>query len=193
MAVNARGLFTWGLEHYRLGVSQIGPDGTMPLEMARKSKARHYHNFALMPFVLIAEVAAQNGVDLYGESSARGTAHPEALMARHTWVQDFAGAITVCDPDGVILEMNAQAARAFEDQGGAALIGTNMLDCHPEPARTKTQELLDTRRTNVYTIEKRGQKKLVYQAPWYRDGQYCGFTELVLEIPAVLPHFVREP
>ena len=114
-------------------------------------------------------------------------------MAHHDWVQDFAGAITVCDPDGVILEMNAKAARAFEDQGGVALIGTNMLDCHPEPARTKTRELLDTRRTNVYTIEKRGQKKLVYQAPWYRDGQYCGFTELVLEIPAVLPHFVREP
>jgi len=68
VAVNARGLFTWGLERYRLGVSQIGPDGTMPLEVARKSKSRHYHNFALMPLVLIAEVAAQNGVDLYGET-----------------------------------------------------------------------------------------------------------------------------
>jgi PAS domain-containing protein len=78
-------------------------------------------------------------------------------MTRHPWVQEVAAAITVCDPDGVILEMNEKAVRSFEKEGGAALIGTNLLDCHPEPARTKTRELLDTRRTNVYTIAKRGQ------------------------------------
>ncbi len=114
-------------------------------------------------------------------------------MVQHPWVQEFAGAVTVCGPDGVILAMNEKAAQTFADQGGAALIGTNMLDCHPEPARTKTRELLDTRRTNVYTIEKRGRKKLVYQAPWYQEGRYGGFVELVLEIPAAMPHFVREP
>ena len=113
-------------------------------------------------------------------------------MSGHPWVQEFAGAVTVCDPDGIILEMNEKAVRSFHDQGGKALIGTNMLDCHPEPARTKTRELLDSRRTNVYTIEKRGQKKLIYQAPWYQDGEYRGFIELVLEIPAGMPHFVRE-
>jgi len=114
-------------------------------------------------------------------------------MAQHPWVQQFPGAITVCDTAGVILEMNEKAAAAYQDQGGAALIGTNMLDCHPEPARTNTRELLDTRRTNVYTIEKRGQKKLVYQAPWHEDGRYRGFVELVVEIPTEMPHFVREP
>ena len=114
-------------------------------------------------------------------------------MSECLWVQEFAGAVTVCDPDGIILEMNEKAARSFQEQGGMALIGTNMLDCHPEPARTKTRELLDSQKTNVYTIEKRGQKKLVYQAPWYQDGQYRGFVELVLEIPAETPHFVREP
>lgn len=114
-------------------------------------------------------------------------------MAQHPWVQQFAGAITVCDPAGVILEMNEKAAQTFREQGGASLVGTSMLDCHPEPARTKTRELLDTRRTNVYTIEKRGQKKLVYQGPWHQDGQYRGFIELVLEIPAEMPHFVRLP
>jgi hypothetical protein len=70
-------------------------------------------------------------------------------------------------------------------------IGTNMLDCHPEPARTKMRELLDTQRTNVYTIEKRGQKKLVYQTPWYQDGQYRGFVEPVLEIPSEKPNFYQ--
>jgi transcriptional regulator with PAS, ATPase and Fis domain len=114
-------------------------------------------------------------------------------MSQHPWVQEFAGAVTVCDPEGTILEMNEKSARSFQDQGGKALIGTNMLDCHPEPARTKTRELLDSRRTNAYTIEKRGQKKLVYQAPWFQDGQYRGFIELVLEIPSEMPHFIREP
>ena len=113
-------------------------------------------------------------------------------MSQQSWVQEFAGAITVCDPDGIILEMNDTAVRTFQGQGGATLIGTNMLDCHPEPARTKTRELLDSRRTNVYTIEKRGQKKLIYQAPWYQDGQYRGFIELSLELPAEMPHFIRE-
>jgi transcriptional regulator with PAS, ATPase and Fis domain len=113
-------------------------------------------------------------------------------MPQHPWVQEFAGAITLCDPDGIILEMNDTAVRTFQEQGGAALIGTNMLDCHTEPARTKTRELLDSRRTNVYTIEKRGQKKLIYQAPWYENGQYGGFIELSLELPAEMPHFIRE-
>lgn len=114
-------------------------------------------------------------------------------MPQHAWVQEFAGAITVCDPDGVILEMNDKAASAFQAQGGAALIGTNLLDCHPEPARTKTRELLDSRRTNVYTIEKGEKKKLIYQAPWYQEGQYRGFIEVSLELPAEMPHFIRQP
>ena len=66
-ALNERALLAWGVDRYRLGASQIGADGTLPLEMARKSKAQHYHNFALMPLVLIAEIASQNGMDLYGE------------------------------------------------------------------------------------------------------------------------------
>ena len=72
------------------------------------------------------------------------------------------------------------------------MIGTDLLACHPEPARTKLRQLMEARQANVYSIEKGGQKKLIYQAPWYRDGQYRGFVELILEIPAAIPHFVRD-
>ena len=113
-------------------------------------------------------------------------------MAEHEWVQAFPGAITVCDRDGIILEMNERSVKSFADEGGAALIGTNALDCHPEPARSKLAGLLASGRTNVYTIEKSGVKKLIYQAPWYRDGGYAGFAELSLEIPFELPRFVRK-
>jgi hypothetical protein len=43
----------------------------------------------------------------------------------------------------------------------------------------------------MYTTEKNGIKKLVYQSPWYKDGQYAGFVEFVLEIPFEMPHFIR--
>ena len=112
-------------------------------------------------------------------------------MSVHTWVKEFPGAITVCDADGIILEMNDNAARTFEKDGGASLVGRNMLDCHPEPARGKTERLLAARQKNVYTIEKNGVKKLIFQSPWYKDGQYSGFVEVSLEIPFELPHFVR--
>ncbi|MCJ7643472.1 MAG: PAS domain-containing protein [Candidatus Aminicenantes bacterium] len=112
-------------------------------------------------------------------------------MDRHAWIEEFPGAVTVCDENGTIIEMNGRSARTFAGDGGAALIGKNVLDCHPEPARTKLTEMMDGRRTNVYTIEKNGAKKLIYQAPWFRDGKYGGFVELSLEVPLEMPHFVR--
>jgi hypothetical protein len=111
----------------------------------------------------------------------------------HGWVKEFPGAVTVCDPNGIILEMNDRATAMLSADGGANLIGSNVLDCHPEPARSRLQEMLVTRRANVYTIEKNGRKKLVYQTPWYAEGQYAGFVELALELPAEMPHFVRQP
>lgn len=114
------------------------------------------------------------------------------MAEHHEWVDQFPGAVTVCDERGIILEMNQRATEVFGAEGGRVLIGRNVLDCHPESARAKLHRLMETRRTNVYTIEKRGAKKLIYQAPWYRDGQYAGFVELSLEIPTTIPHFVRD-
>jgi transcriptional regulator with PAS, ATPase and Fis domain len=108
-----------------------------------------------------------------------------------SWVKEFPAAVTVCNTEGVILEMNDKAAETFAEDGGRALIGKNMLDCHPEPARSKTERLLDKQQKNVYTIEKKGKKKLIYQTPWYKDGVYSGLVELSLEIPFEMPHFVR--
>ena len=112
-------------------------------------------------------------------------------MELHGWVEEFPGSITVCDPAGIILEMNARAAETFAKDGGKALVGTSLLDCHPEPARSKLLHMLETRQTNTYTIEKNGVKKLIHQAPWYENGEYCGFVELSIVIPLELPHFVR--
>ena len=109
----------------------------------------------------------------------------------HEWLKEFPGAVTVCDRHGVVLEMNDRAVETFKDDGGAALVGRNLLDCHPEPSRSKLAALLASGARNVYTIEKRGFRKLIYQSPWYRDGSYAGFVEFSLEIPADMPHFIR--
>jgi len=112
-------------------------------------------------------------------------------MNEHDWIKEFSAAVTVCDAEGILLEMNDKAAQTFEKDGGRKLIGSNMLDCHPDPARTKTERLLAACEKNIYTIEKNGIKKLIYQSPWYRNGEYAGFVELSLEIPFEMPHFIR--
>ncbi len=112
-------------------------------------------------------------------------------MTNIPWANEFPGDITVCDAAGVILEMNDHAARTFANDGGRALVGSNLADCHPEPSRSKLQELLATGKVNAYTIEKGGVKKLVYQAPWYEGGEYRGLVEVALVLPDVLPHLVR--
>ena len=107
------------------------------------------------------------------------------------WAKGFPGGVTVCDAEGVILEMNDRAAETFEKYGGRALVGTNLLDCHPEPARSKLQQLLTSHQVNAYTIDQEGVKRLIYQAPWYEDGEYRGLVELSLVLPDPLPHFIR--
>ena len=108
------------------------------------------------------------------------------------WVDEFPGAVTICDLEGIILEMNERAIQTFAGDGGKDLIGTNLLACHPEHVRPKIETLLQTQQKNVYSIEKNGGRKLIYQAPWYEAGICRGFVELSLEIPEDIPHFVRK-
>jgi PAS domain-containing protein len=113
-------------------------------------------------------------------------------MQDHAWIREFPAAITVCDAEGVILEMNARAIETTAEDGGAALIGRNVLDCHPEPSRTLLTSMLASGQKNVYTIRKNGIRKLIYQSPWYRNGSYAGFVELSLPVPDTMPHFDRD-
>jgi hypothetical protein len=108
------------------------------------------------------------------------------------WIKEFPPAITVCDLNGIILEMNDKSCAVFEKDGGAKLIGQNLLDCHPEPAKSKLKTMLESGKSNVYTIEKDGKKKLIFQSPWFDQGIYKGFVELSLEIPFEMPHFKRD-
>ena len=73
VAANNQRDFDWGMATYDNGVDQIRPDGTLPLEMARGSKALHYHLYALAPLILLAEFGETNHLDLYAH--ANGAIH----------------------------------------------------------------------------------------------------------------------
>lgn len=107
------------------------------------------------------------------------------------YFNDVPFSVTICDKDGKILEMNEKAINVLSH--GRNIIGNNLLDCHPEPARTKLENMLKNHNLNAYTIEKNGVKKLVYQSPWFKDGEFAGYIELSMELPEVMPHFVRQP
>ena len=100
-------------------------------------------------------------------------------------------AVTVCDKEGKIINMNDKSCKTFLKPGRESLIGKNVLDCHPEPAHSLLADMLKNPRTNAYTIEKNGVKKLIYQTPWYVDGEYMGFMELSMEIPFDMKHMIR--
>ena len=81
------------------------------------------------------------------------------------WKDELPVAITVCDIKGTILEMNKKSAESFAKEGGYELVGKNLFECHSQESVNKIHELITKEKTNIYTIEKNGIKKLIYQAP----------------------------
>jgi len=112
-------------------------------------------------------------------------------MTENSWVKEFPGAVVVCDAGGTIIEMNDRAVEWFADKGGRELIGKSVLDVHQEQSQEKIKRMMETRENNVYSIEKDGDRVLIYQSPWYRDGAFAGLVEFGLEVPPEIPHHVR--
>lgn len=63
--------FGRGIAAYRAAIGQLRPDGSLPRETERGSRALWYQRHAIASLVTIAEMAAVQGYDLYGYS-ARG-------------------------------------------------------------------------------------------------------------------------
>ena len=108
------------------------------------------------------------------------------------WFEEFNGAITICDLDGIITYMNRASIVQFAKYGGAGLIGQSLVDCHPEPSKTKLKEMLKVPQTNTYTTEKGGIKKIIHQTPLYKEGHFSGLLEMSFVVPTEMPHFIRD-
>jgi transcriptional regulator with PAS, ATPase and Fis domain len=108
------------------------------------------------------------------------------------WIEKLDGNVIVSDAQGRIIYMNERALLQYEKDGGSSLIGKDLLECHSKSSRKKIMEIMTTGQKNVYTIEKQGQKKIIYQTPWFAEGEFRGIVELSLAIPSEMPHFIRE-
>ena len=108
------------------------------------------------------------------------------------WQDEFGAAITVIDRDYLILYMNDKSIEANVRWGGKALLGHDVRACHKERSVRIIEHILETGDPNVYTIEKQGVHELIYQARWRHNDVIAGMVELSIEIPAKMPHYVRE-
>ena len=86
---------------YHKALGQIEPDGALPLEIKRGSRALHYHVFSSQALVLIAELGRRNGLDLYGvkggvlkkliERTTKGLSDPRFFTEKTGEVQTWVG------------------------------------------------------------------------------------------------------
>ena len=107
------------------------------------------------------------------------------------WIEKLDGNVIVSDAEGKIIYMNEKALLHYEKDGGINLIGKDLLECHNESSRRKIMEIMTSGQKNVYTIEKKGKKKIIYQSPWFLNSEFRGIVEFSLEIPNEMPHFIR--
>lgn len=64
-ATGAARLLEYSRRAFDAGLTDIRPDGTLPMELARRQRALDYTNYALAPLVMAAELAALRGEDWY--------------------------------------------------------------------------------------------------------------------------------
>ena len=111
-------------------------------------------------------------------------------MENYEWAKGMNCAVTVCDADGIIIYMNDKSRETYKKHGD--LIGKNLYDCHNKRSREIIRHMLATGGSNVYTIEKHGVHKVIYQTAWKKaDGTVGGIVEISMVTPADMPHYVR--
>lgn len=108
-------------------------------------------------------------------------------MMRYEWAQEMNCNVTVCDTVGKIIFMNEKSIAKYGN-----IMGQNLFNCHHPKSQEKIKELLATGGSHVYTIEKNGVNKMIYQTAWQNEGVVGGLVEITFELPAELPHFIRK-
>ncbi len=102
--------------------------------------------------------------------------------ALEIWSKEVNFPVTICDKDGIIIAMNDKSIESFKDDGGADLIGKSLLDCHPEPSRSKLIHMLQNQLSNTYISTFNNHRQFVHETPWFENGEYCGFVEILINL-----------
>lgn len=108
------------------------------------------------------------------------------MKQEFTWADELDCAVTVADREGVILYQNNRSVEVNGD-----VRGRSMIPCHNERSQAIIRRLIDEGGKNVYTISKKGTKKIIYQTVWRKEGIVGGLVEFSMEIPEQMPHYIR--
>ena len=114
-----------------------------------------------------------------------------ASEVRPEWFEELPCAVTVCDRDYKILYMNRESAEVNAKDGGKKLIGKSLMDCNPVEAQAKLRKVMASGKPNVFTVERKGVKKLAYECHWRKGGRVGGLLEIYFELPKDLPNHIR--
>jgi hypothetical protein len=87
--------------------------------------------------------------------------------------------------------MNDKAAEATAKEGGKSLVGKSLMDCHPPKAQKRIKEVMASNQPYVFTIEKKGVRKMVYDGRWTKNGRVGGLVEIYFELPSRIKKLVR--
>lgn len=113
---------------YEAGLGDIRDDGTLKLEMERGVRALHYHNFAAMPLVMIAEMARKTGQNWFALRDSRLSLLVDRVatgLQDPAWFDKAAGASPQVIPAGRDRAwMLAYRARVPEDSHIASVADT---------------------------------------------------------------------
>lgn len=92
-------------------------------------------------------------------------------------------AVVICNLEHEVLYMNPAAKARYAKQGGAALIGSNLLDCHNKQSQEQIHKVMawfqeSTDHNRVYTFHNEKENKDVYMIA-LRDeaGTLIGYYE----------------
>ncbi len=110
-------------------------------------------------------------------------------MENFNWAEELSCAVTVCDKEANVVYQNSKSLKIFKNYGD--LLGKNLKDCHGEKSWNMILDMLESGKSNTYTIDKKGAKKMIHQTPWYNNGILMGLVELSIELPEEMPHFIR--
>lgn len=103
------------------------------------------------------------------------------------WADSLDCAITVCDRKADVIYQNSSSIAV---NGNA--VGRNLRDCHSDNSWRQIEQMLSAGTSNTYTIEKRGQRKLIHQTPFFdSDGCVDGLVEMSIVLPDNMAHHVR--
>ena len=108
-------------------------------------------------------------------------------MENFDWMEAYPHCVTVCDTQGTIIAMNGASRENFKKYGGGKLIGASLFECHPESANEVIRNQLANHAGNTYLTESTDKKRLISQVPWYRNNEFGGIVETIINLPQDMP------